>query len=183
MSRNPRQDLARKRRLRRRNEACHVRRRDAELLVRERLQARGPHFLLARAAPTTLPQGPTGYRSCCRRYAGASRAAPDLQELDSGFLREQLQGPIAYELHAYQTSPSVLYRPTVKRDGSKWCALLGENLQVGVAGFGDSPEWEAAGPGLSGVRCCLACQGLNRLSGPAPQGPARTPTGAGPEAV
>jgi hypothetical protein len=24
-------------------------------------------------------------------------------------------------------------------DGDKWCALYGENLQDGVAGFGDSP--------------------------------------------
>lgn len=25
------------------------------------------------------------------------------------------------------------------KDGDKWCALEGENLQVGIAGFGDSP--------------------------------------------
>ena len=24
-------------------------------------------------------------------------------------------------------------------DGDTWCALIGENLQVGIAGFGDSP--------------------------------------------
>ena len=35
--------------------------------------------------------------------------------------------------------PSVLFRPTLSTDGDKWCALFGENLQVGVAGFGDSP--------------------------------------------
>lgn len=35
--------------------------------------------------------------------------------------------------------PSVLYRPTLSADGTSWCALLGENLQVGVAGFGDTP--------------------------------------------
>ena len=27
----------------------------------------------------------------------------------------------------------------ISLDGDQWCALLGENLQVGVAGFGDSP--------------------------------------------
>ena len=26
------------------------------------------------------------------------------------------------------------------RDGDKWCVLLGENMQVGIVGFGDSPE-------------------------------------------
>ena len=36
-------------------------------------------------------------------------------------------------------SPSVLYRPKVCIDGNKWCALYGDNLQDGVAGFGDSP--------------------------------------------
>jgi len=36
--------------------------------------------------------------------------------------------------------PSVLYRPNLSVDGNQWCALYGENLQEGVAGFGDSPE-------------------------------------------
>lgn len=35
--------------------------------------------------------------------------------------------------------PSVLYRPALSIDGSKWCALYGDNLQDGVAGFGDTP--------------------------------------------
>lgn len=36
--------------------------------------------------------------------------------------------------------PSVLYRPTLTRDGNQWCAIYGDNLQVGVVAFGDSPE-------------------------------------------
>lgn len=36
--------------------------------------------------------------------------------------------------------PSVLYRPALSIDGNKWCALYGDNLQDGVAGFGDSPD-------------------------------------------
>lgn len=35
--------------------------------------------------------------------------------------------------------PSVLMRPRVFPDGAAWCALYGENIQDGVAGFGDSP--------------------------------------------
>ncbi len=35
--------------------------------------------------------------------------------------------------------PSVLFRPKLSIDGNQWCALYGENLQDGVAGFGDSP--------------------------------------------
>lgn len=35
--------------------------------------------------------------------------------------------------------PSAVYRPSIKLDGNQWCALYGDNLQDGVAGFGDSP--------------------------------------------
>lgn len=35
--------------------------------------------------------------------------------------------------------PSVMMRPTISIDGDQWCALYGDNLQDGVAGFGDSP--------------------------------------------
>lgn len=36
--------------------------------------------------------------------------------------------------------PHYLYKPTLSMDGDQWCALYGENLQDGVAGFGKSPE-------------------------------------------
>lgn len=35
--------------------------------------------------------------------------------------------------------PCVLFKPSISIDGNKYCALYGENLQDGVAGFGDSP--------------------------------------------
>ena len=35
--------------------------------------------------------------------------------------------------------PSVVFRPTLSKDGNMWCALLGDNLQEGVAGFGETP--------------------------------------------
>lgn len=35
--------------------------------------------------------------------------------------------------------PCVLFRPRLSVDGNQWCALYGDNLQDGVAGFGDSP--------------------------------------------
>lgn len=38
-----------------------------------------------------------------------------------------------------QMRPSVVFKPTLSRDGNMWCALLGENLQEGVAGFGPRP--------------------------------------------
>ena len=36
-------------------------------------------------------------------------------------------------------APSVLFKPKLSIDGNQWCALYGENLQDGVAGFGMSP--------------------------------------------
>jgi len=39
--------------------------------------------------------------------------------------------------------PFILLRPRVFIDGNQWCALYGDNLQDGVAGFGDSPEYAA----------------------------------------
>lgn len=39
-----------------------------------------------------------------------------------------------------QQRPSVLMRPSISLDGNQWCALYGDGLQNGVAGFGDSPD-------------------------------------------
>lgn len=36
--------------------------------------------------------------------------------------------------------PSVLFKPTLSADGDEWCALLGEDLQSGVAGIGKTPH-------------------------------------------
>lgn len=37
-------------------------------------------------------------------------------------------------------APHVLMRPSLMADGTMWCALYGENLQEGIAGFGETPE-------------------------------------------
>lgn len=38
------------------------------------------------------------------------------------------------------TRPSAVFRPALSIDGNQWCALYGENLQEGMAGFGDTPD-------------------------------------------
>lgn len=38
-----------------------------------------------------------------------------------------------------QTRPSVVFKPTLSKDGNMWCALFGENLVDGVTGFGETP--------------------------------------------
>ncbi len=44
------------------------------------------------------------------------------------------------EAAAQWERPSVLFRPTVSLDGNMYCALYGEDLMNGVAGFGDTME-------------------------------------------
>ena len=53
---------------------------------------------------------------------------------DKAMIREQLLAA-AYEM----ARPSAIYRPAISIDGNMWCALYGDNLQDGVAGFGPSP--------------------------------------------
>lgn len=36
--------------------------------------------------------------------------------------------------------PCVILKPKLFIDGNMWCALYGENLQEGLAGFGKSPS-------------------------------------------
>lgn len=36
--------------------------------------------------------------------------------------------------------PSAVWKPSISIDGDHWCALYGEDLQSGIAGFGKSPE-------------------------------------------
>jgi len=40
----------------------------------------------------------------------------------------------------YRLRPCMLWKPKLSLDGNQWCALYGDNLQSGVAGFGDTPE-------------------------------------------
>lgn len=42
-------------------------------------------------------------------------------------------------LSGYMTSPFILLKPRIFPDGNQWCALYGDNIQEGVAGFGDTP--------------------------------------------
>lgn len=48
------------------------------------------------------------------------------------------------EYHSERLRPFVMYKPRLFIDGNQWCALLGENLQDGVAGFGPSPSAASA---------------------------------------
>lgn len=52
-------------------------------------------------------------------------------------------------------APHVLLRPRIFPDGDQWCALLGEDLATGIAGFGKTPEMacEAFDTAFREMRC------------------------------
>ncbi len=69
-------------------------------------------------------------------------------QLDTGTLMDRIVRCFDYshqissmlESIEYENArPCVLLRPKISIDGNQWCALYGDNLQDGVAGFGDSP--------------------------------------------
>lgn len=41
---------------------------------------------------------------------------------------------------AEMETPHYLYRPRIFLDGNRWCALLGDDIQTGICGFGASPH-------------------------------------------
>lgn len=43
------------------------------------------------------------------------------------------------EAAGFVSAPHTRMRPRIYPDGNQWCALYGENLQDGVAGFGNTP--------------------------------------------
>ena len=69
-----------------------------------------------------------------RAVEGVARDSFDISYIKQ--LAQQEISAVAYEWQR----PSVVYRPTLMADGTAWCALLGDDLQSGVAGFGDTPS-------------------------------------------
>ena len=47
--------------------------------------------------------------------------------------------PIKKSLNNYQLGVSnILYQVSIAKDGDSWCALIGQNLQDGISGFGET---------------------------------------------
>lgn len=47
---------------------------------------------------------------------------------------------MAFHTEAARSAPHVLMRPALSLDGNMYCALYGEDLMNGCAGFGETPE-------------------------------------------
>ena len=67
---------------------------------------------------------------------------------ETGNIRGYLQQAAEIECNAanyreeaarQSTRPFMLLRPKIYPDGNKWCVLYGEDIQSGVAAFGDTP--------------------------------------------
>jgi len=82
-------------------------------------------------------------------YAAAQRALGHLntseivegciRQFDISYLLNELKEEflnVAYE----QQRPSILMKPTLKRDGNQWCCMYGDDFAQGVVEFGDTPE-------------------------------------------
>lgn len=84
------------------------------------------------------------YDAVRSKFSGldVGRAIQEGCHLDASLAIESIKHELCYAIDAVKVEsmrPSAIYRPGIGIDGNKWCALYGDNLQNGVAGFGDSP--------------------------------------------
>lgn len=60
---------------------------------------------------------------------------------EQGILNSQWNAAnMAYATEEQRQRPFMLLRPSIYPDGDQWCVLLGEDLQVGICGFGETPD-------------------------------------------
>ena len=55
-----------------------------------------------------------------------------------GMLYEQKMQNYTYNCE--RSAPHVIHNTKIFKDGNKYCCLLGDNIQEGICGFGDSPK-------------------------------------------
>lgn len=67
-----------------------------------------------------------------------NEAIRDAVNVDAGWAIEHVKAEFCAAAVAMQEACAI-YRPSLSIDGNQWCALYGNNIQDGVAGFGDSP--------------------------------------------
>ena len=79
------------------------------------------------------------YDAVRSRITGVNLSEAARSAMDFSFAQEQISSA-AIAVSSELIRPSVMYHPKIFIDGNQWCALYGENLQDGVAGFGDSPD-------------------------------------------
>ncbi len=67
----------------------------------------------------------------------------DYEEIESS--QRQFHNDMLYQIKLDTTVMEQQYlvfsmlKPKLYKDGNKWCCLYGDDLQTGIAGFGDTP--------------------------------------------
>lgn len=61
-----------------------------------------------------------------------------METIHEDYLAASLRYQTAQEQNEFNLV--AMLKPEIKKDGNQWCVLYGDNLQVGIAGFGDSPH-------------------------------------------
>lgn len=61
------------------------------------------------------------------------------EALDISSAVSRVEEAVKSATYAYER-PSAIYRPALSLDGNMYCALYGENLQEGCAGFGETAD-------------------------------------------
>ena len=66
-----------------------------------------------------------------------------------------------YTYNCERSAPHIIHNAKIFKDGNKYCCLLGDNLQDGIAGFGETPEkacsefdrvWRRGNDGKTAIR-------------------------------
>ena len=57
----------------------------------------------------------------------------------AAFLVGQAAQVLAQEIGSYHATWHSVLKPRLFKDGNAWCALYGDDLQVGISGFGETP--------------------------------------------
>lgn len=80
------------------------------------------------------------YDAVSRKFGNpdVAQAIRDACHLDASYAIDAIKQEFCAAAMSMQ-EPSAIYKPVLSIDGNQWCALYGEDLVRGVAGFGESP--------------------------------------------
>lgn len=75
----------------------------------------------------------------CGDFVGAVESAARLCFEGFSYIPQHAQQQIYAVSHEHMR-PSVLFKPELSVDGTKWCAAYGQNAHSGIIAFGDTPD-------------------------------------------
>lgn len=79
------------------------------------------------------------------------RSFIDQQDFQTASIHQEAAMELLQRARLLNT-PSAIYTPRIFQDGNAWCALLGEDIAVGVTGWGDTPAEAMQDPATGSPR-------------------------------